>query len=446
MTMAPQEKRSSLASDPTLAAPDVAASAQAARRVPRRALPYRIAGRNWLPRFVSKLIFGKPLAPTREEWARVVDALWQGDAPMDSVVGWMFAESPGKRKALFEQALTQGIDTIEDPPAPLKEFFDHVDATPPWLDRALMDEGGKSAQAAGMVGFYVLRDMALMGGYAYFSSMNQTLAATGALHKDVALRLAETGKWLDDVIKPNGLERFGDGFITTIRVRMVHALVRRALQTKKDWDAQTWGVPINQVDMLATYLAFGPAAVMGARLFGVPVRKRESEAAMHMWRYIGWLSGVQEQWLALTERDGLRKLYHTFLTHRLPDEKVRLMGQALFKEPLTRRMPGLERHPLLIKIVRLYNYHKHLSNSALILGPVERHRLGLPMLAVPWYPILSAPVRFVLLSWYRLRGGDALERYAMRQAAKQERLLASYFGDREVSIIKAGADHPAYVA
>ena len=29
---------------------------------------------------------------------------------------------------------------------------------------------------------------------------------------------------------------------------MVHALVRRALQKKTAWDAQTWGVPINQVE------------------------------------------------------------------------------------------------------------------------------------------------------------------------------------------------------
>lgn len=421
-------------------------TAHTALSVPKRALPYSVASRKWLPDFVTRAIFGKPLAPSSEEWAGIVDGLGRGDPPMDNIVAWMFEGSPGYAKALFEQALTRGIHTVEEPPAPLKEFFDHVDAAPDWLNRALLNEGAKVSQANGMVSFYVLRDMALMGGYVYFSSLNQTLAATGSLQKDASLRLGETGKWLADVTTPHGLDRFGEGFITTIRVRMVHALIRRALKKRGDWDGDAWGLPINQIDMLATYLAFGPVTVLGARLFGVPINRTESRAAMHMWRYIGWLSGVEEQWLALTEGDGLRKLYHTFLTHQFPDEKVGLLGMALLKEPLTRRLPGLERYPLLMRLVRRYLYHKHMSNSALILGPLQRRRLGLPMLAVPWYPLLSAPVRFVVFSWYRWRGGKAFERFSARSVDKQKRLLGSYFGDREASIIKPTAEHPAHVS
>lgn len=415
------------------------------REAPKRALPYEVAGRLRLHDHVLKLFFGKPLAPSREEWAHVVDGLWQGDEPMDKVVAWMFADNPGKAKALFEQALTRGIETVDNPPAPLREFFEHIDRAPAWLDRSLLLRGAKVAQASGMVAFYVLRDMALMGGYAYFNSMNQTLAATGALHKDVALRLGETGTWLQDVTKPRGLERFGEGFITTIRVRMVHALVRRALTTKREWDTATWGVPINQIDMLATYLAFGPVSLMGARLFGVPLGSKDAQAAMHMWRYIGWLSGVEERWLVQHETDGLRKLNHAFLTHRLPDEKVKQLGTALLKEPLTRRLPRLERYPWLAWIVRRYLYQKHVSNSALILFPKQRRRLGLPLWAVPWYPVLSAPVRFVVFSWHKLLGSRAFERLTRRNVAKQNRLLASYFVGDEPAIIKPGVDHPAHV-
>lgn len=375
----------------------------------------------------------------------MTDGLWKGDPQMDRIVEWMFDTNPGKAKALFERALTRGLDTIEDPPTALKDFFDHIDAGPSWLNHALLVEGAKVAQRNGMVSFYVLRDMALMGGYVYFSSLNQTLAATGSLQKDAALRLGETGKWLADVTTPHGLERFGDGFITTIRVRMVHALIRRAMVKRPDWDETTWGLPINQIDLLATYLAFGPITLLGARIFGVPIGRQDSRAAMHMWRYIGWLSGVEEPWLARTERDGLRKLYHTFLTHRFPDEKVRALGTALLREPLTRHIPDLERFPLLTMLVRRYIYHKHISNSALILGPVQRHRLGLPIFAVPWYPLLSAPVRFITLSWYRFRGGEALERFTARNVAKQQKLLASYFGERKASIIQPTAEHPAYV-
>ena len=416
------------------------------RPVPKRALPYSIAGFKWLPDFVSNVIFGKPLAPEREEWTRLEAALRKGDPLMDDVVNWMFEEGAGKAKALFERALMQGIETIENPPEPLKAFFKTVDEAPPWLNRALLDAAPLMSQVSGMASFYVLRDLALMGGYVYFNSMNQTLAATGALKKNVTLRLGETGKWLGDVTKPNGLQRFSDGFITTIQVRMVHALVRRALLKREDWDSDTWGVPINQVDMMATYLAFGPISVFGSRLFGVPVSKKESRALIHMWRYVGWLMGVDEQWLAVTEGDGFRKLYHSFLTHRLPDEKVGLLGKALRDEPFSRKLPDLEGFPLLTKLVRYYIYHKHISNSALIMLPSQRLRLGLPLWAVPWYPALSAPFRFLQISWYRFRGGKALQDFADRKAKKSERLLATYFEERTASIIKPSAEHPAHVA
>lgn len=412
---------------------------------PRRAQPWAEARRRWLPDALTRLAFGRPLPPTREEWQRVEAGLCQGDEPMDKVVAWMFDAGPRHAKPLFDQALTRGIDTLTDPPAALVEFFRLIDTPPPWLRADLLDEGARAAQMSGYVGFYVLRDLALMGGYAYFNSFNQVLAATGSLHKDAGLRLGETGKWLQDVTASGGMARFGDGFISTIRVRLVHALVRRHLQAKGDWDTASWGLPINQIDMQATYLAFGPVTLSGARLFGVPVGRRESRAAMHLWRYIGWLSGVREEWLAITERDGLRKLFHTFLTHRLPDEKIGLMGRALRDQPLSQNLPELAGHPWLIALKRRYLYQRHISNSSLILLPRQRRQLGIPVYAVPWYPLATAPLRFAGLCLLKLRGEAAQENWRRASRAKQQRLLQSYFADRAVDLIRPAAEHPASV-
>ncbi len=432
---------------PTASTP--AANAGAANtsrlRTPARLLPAALARTQWLPDSLSKRIFGAPLAPTAEEWQCVEAALWQGDAAMDAVVDWMFADRPGQRKALFDQALKNGIESLENPPEALTTFFAHVDTPPPWLDRDLLEQGARDSRLSGQVGFYVLRDMALMGGYALFNSMNQTLAGSGALRKETGLRLGETAKWTIDVTEPQGMDRFGVGFITTIRVRMVHALVRRHLHQKPDWEAEKWGLPINQIDMLATYLAFGPVSILGARLMGVPYSAKDARGLMHLWRYIGWLMGVDEQWLAKTEGDGLRKLYHTFLTHRLPDEKVRLLGVSLRDEPLTRHFPEHQAQPLRLRWKRWFAYQKHISNSSLILGPVQRWRLGIPMLALPWYPAISAPVRLIFLGFLKWRGGDALETYLQKSRQQQKALMAAYFEGGEQDIIKPKEDHPAHL-
>ena len=411
----------------------------------QRVAPWTTARRKRLPDVVSRWVFGRPLAPTAAEWERLQAALVQGDPAMDRLVDWLFEAGPRSAKPLFDQALHHGIASVPNPPAPLRDFFAHLETPPDWLQRELLEEGVKAAHIGGKVGFFVLRDLALMGGYAYFNSMNQTLAGSGSLRKDTALRLGETGKWLSDVTEPGGLERFGPGFITTVRVRLVHALVRRNLQNKPGWDTAKWGLPINQVDMTATYLAFGPVTLTGSRLFGVPVRSSQSRAFMHLWRYIGWLMGVDEPWLAQSETDGLRKLYHCFLTHRLPDDKIRQLGEALRAEPLNRYLPDLEQSPRLTALMRRFLYLQHISNSALILGWRQRRQLGMPLLALPWYPLLSAPFRFLQLGYFQLRGGQTLEAFSRRNRERQKRLLTQYFGKGDQDIIRPGQDHPAHL-
>lgn len=422
-----------------------APSASSSKITPKRVFPWALARRQWLPSFIAKPIFGKPLAPSSAEWSHIQSALMQGDEPMDKVIEWMFAGNVRERKAQFEQALTQGIQCLEHPSAELVQFFALIDAIPEWLDETQLRLAVRTAHLTGMIGYYVLRDMALMGGYAYFNSMNQTLARAGALHADTGARLGETGKWLQDVSEENGLTRFGEGFITTIRVRFVHALIRRHLQSREDWSNNDWGIPINQVDMTATYLAFGPVSLTGSRLFGFMPTRRESAATLHLWRYVGWLSGVHPAFLAQTEGDGLRKLYHTFLTHRLPDEKVRLLGRSLMQEPLSRPVADEAMHPLKAKLKRFYWYQQHLSNSSLILDPVQRYRLGIPWYAAPWAPLLSFPVNFVKFGWARLRGEAALEALAARHREGQKRLAGSYFIDQKADIIQPKADHPAHI-
>lgn len=415
-----------------------------ARRPPLRALPFSEASRELVPPFIAKLLFGVPLAPRRDEWTIIESALYRGDPAMDEVVEWMFAAGPGASRRLFEQALTQGIHSLRDPPDALRKFFALIDTPPVWVDRELLARGVDPAQRSGAVGFQVHRDLALMAGYSYFNSMNQVLIRTGALERHTSLRMGETKKWIHDVGERGGLERFKPGFITTIRVRLVHALVRRSISRRDDWDHAKWGLPINQVDMQATYLAFGPFSLLGMRLFGVYISRRDAEAHVHMWRYIGWLLGVEEALLAHTEKDGLRKVHHTFLTHRLPDGSVRRLGQALRDEPLHRKLPEPLQSSRWADLYRRFLYHQHLSNSSVLLGPQRRKELGLPLSTLPWNPVLSAPFRFAFLCSLRLLGKRALYAYQDRARAGQERRLAGYFGGDEAHIIRPAEGHPAH--
>jgi hypothetical protein len=79
-----------------------------------------------------------------------------------------------------------------------------------------------------------------MGGY-MLSGFNKTLVLTGALNKGASARIAETGKWWIDCTETDGMRRGGPGYKSTLHVRLVHALVRRNLQKRPDWDSQRMG-------------------------------------------------------------------------------------------------------------------------------------------------------------------------------------------------------------
>ena len=123
----------------------------------------------------------------------------------------------------------------------------------------------------------------------------------------------------------------------TLHVRLVHSLVRRNLASREEWDVAQWGLPLSQVDMVATYLGFCVVMLGGLRKMGVPVTPRESRGVMHLWKYASWLMGVDERWLVVSERDGIVLLHLTLMTAALDQPEL---GKALAQEPLERHFRG----------------------------------------------------------------------------------------------------------
>ena len=98
-------------------------------------------------------------------------------------------------------------------------------------------------------------------------------------------RLIDTGGFLACCFAPDtstdcgsnetaaSLRPGGKGFDSALRVRVLHAKVRRSLlQSKSDgqsiprWDIESNGVPINQEDMAATLLAFSVNVLLGIEI------------------------------------------------------------------------------------------------------------------------------------------------------------------------------------
>jgi len=182
---------------------------------------------------------------------------------MDRIVEWMVATGAAQARPLFDRAVREGIDSVPDAPAPLRELFTAIEATPDWVDWEQIERGQHAMQAAGSTASTSRGTSPLLGGY-LFSGFNQTLLRTGALEKKSNSAFAETFQWALDITADDGLRRGGVGYQATLRVRLVHAFVRRHVAAMPDWDAREWGLPVNQTDMAATLLGALIAPAAGA--------------------------------------------------------------------------------------------------------------------------------------------------------------------------------------
>ncbi|WP_063044064.1 oxygenase MpaB family protein [Nocardia pseudovaccinii] len=251
-----------------------------------------------------------------------------GDPLADDVVA-MFKRLPvGEGRRMFEMAVERGIDAVPNAPAELTAFFGRVETDPYWLDRTKIDRGARVVERTSVWGGIAMGMFALMGGY-LASRADKTLVGTGDLDAMAPRRLAETTQWWLDVTTPGGLQRNQVGYQSVLRVRLMHALVRAGMNRRPDWDYEAWDHPVNQVLTVGTLGLFSMANLVGAQALGLRFSAQEKDAVFQLWRYVGFLLGIDAEILPTNETDTWRAFWILADTEFIPDEDSRRLAQAL---------------------------------------------------------------------------------------------------------------------
>ncbi|BBF99442.1 MULTISPECIES: oxygenase MpaB family protein [Pseudonocardia] len=212
----------------------------------------------------------------------------------------------------FHRSLEAGGPS-DDAPQALREFFAAVTPEPDWVDHDRLERGGRAYRRLGRSRDDVLLGLSLIGGYRY-GGPTELLVRTGGLTGAGAMRrLGETQAWGFAVSRPGGMARGGEGWRATLHVRAMHALVADRFERGDRWDTAEHGLPINRSDLASTLGLFNSTAILGCRLLGTHVPRADADAIMHLWRYIGWLMGVDDDWLYTTEREQNAFNHHVLL-------------------------------------------------------------------------------------------------------------------------------------
>jgi hypothetical protein len=362
---------------------------------------------------------------------RIGQAFWRCDPVGQRLADAMrlrAGDSGRVTMSMFRTALAEGLEAVPQAPEALVDFLTTVEATPSWVDWELLARGQRVYHRLGQNAGDVLLQLSLIGGYR-FGGPTDLLVATGGLTGDSTVRrLGETQKWATALSVPDGLRRDGEAWRLTVHVRAMHALVNSSFADQ--WDVQHWGVPINQADQAATLGLFDGVVLLGSRALGVPVSRAESRALMHLWKYVGWLMGVDEEFLVDTEQERHRLNYHVLLAQADISEAGPLLSQAIVEAQTTLHYENAAR------VRGIFERERLLSMLTVFLGPASMRELGLP-LRPPW-----APFYIGLLNTWRYRtpwGRRGLDAWGDRVRA---RILGRYFGASEPEVAHLPAPTP----
>ncbi|MVN20764.1 oxygenase MpaB family protein [Mucilaginibacter arboris] len=229
----------------------------------------------------------------------------QGDLAADSLISKVFTDDTQKsafRSILDSLNSNTQLNQVDDFYA-LKEAFVQPTKLPDWADQKLMKRG---------TAFFAVHATAIMNLLGLLSLPYCYAAADGARVLDLSERiknkpehrLGETADFVWEVMAPDAFKPEGKGFVSILKVRLMHAAIRFYTGKSSKWN-DDWGLPVNQEDMAGTNLSFSLLAIRGLRKFGLSINYEDQQAFMHLWNVIGFLLGVDERLLPETGKEAL---------------------------------------------------------------------------------------------------------------------------------------------
>ncbi|KFY89333.1 hypothetical protein V500_05778 [Pseudogymnoascus sp. VKM F-4518 (FW-2643)] len=203
---------------------------------------------------------------------------------------------PASREDLFTTVKALAVSGEDEV---INKFWHEVNTIPDWVDWDQIKRGQDV--------FYRYGEAFLIGGT--FSSLvagmgaariAETLARTGGFAPKVGRkRMFETTQHLLNVTKTlESIQPGGQGWLDSVRVRLLHASVRSRIlgmvKTRPSYyDVESFGVPINDQDTIATIATYSSQALwLALPSQGIYLKQQEIEDYIQLWRLVGYYMGT----------------------------------------------------------------------------------------------------------------------------------------------------------
>lgn len=377
-------------------------------------------------RALGRAVLGFDLAPPDDVVRQIAAMYYDADPLAEAFVDEVYlGRGMAAGRAMLEQALSGGVDSVPDAPASLRALFADLERDPAWVDLARVAQGARAFRRFGPAVFRFAGAITLA---AYTeSSVAKPLALTGAYAGgNTRRRFLETVAFWIAVSEPGGLAAGAPGRASALRVRMMHVFVRRRLLAHPEWDLAAWGVPISQGDALLTLMGGSFAPGLALRVLGYRPSRDDVEAMMHFWRYVGHLMGVRPRWFP----SGLREAWQlAFVAGVKGAARAGDDGRTLCRSYVEAFAPpaGL---PWRQRVRAAWSDGMHRGFTRLFLPPWSYRANRLPS-AGPWALAALAPAPLVFGAETLRRVFPALDDVADQVARRhRDRWFAAHMGGR----------------
>ena len=274
-----------------------------------------------------------------------------GDPVMDALLEEMATLSRDQVHQFIRAGMDEDHDGLRDAPQGLRDFFvDAPQPDPDWLDREAFGPGIRAFQRNSVLVLSAFVTGTLIDGFS--TLISKSFVQTGRIFDNGVWRLKQNNRQQLEIFWPGGLDRQGEGWKLSVRIRFVHGQVRRLLGPTAEWDHGECGVPISAAHMGYSAACFAARSLNHSESLGARYSTEERASFHDVWRYAGWLMGVPETILFTDESHALDLYRIGSICEPPPTEDAIIMTNALINSaPLVAGMEDKEQRQKLVKNV-----------------------------------------------------------------------------------------------
>ena len=224
-----------------------------------------------------------------------------GDPDADALINAISDIDHEEQGEFIKAGMDQDEEKLRDAPQAVRAFFEKIGTPPTWFD--------PQSVYPGCSGFHAYSDLFLTAFVTdiiirgFTTLISQSFFITGRLTDWGVRRLRQNIRHLLEIMLPGGLERHGEGWKLSVRLRLVHAQIRRHLLASEDWDHEAHGMPISTAHVALASCNFSGMMLDSAARIGARLNDEERDSFMQIWRYTAHLMGVPDVLLFRNETE-----------------------------------------------------------------------------------------------------------------------------------------------